>query len=171
MHVGDRIDRTVEQQLAALFCLAQGYFGGAPGAAFLEVGQFAFGHQHQALVFALRQRVLGPQGQGFGDAVGVIVGEQLDDGDIFGLAANRVDCLAWLEVFAAGGADQQIPAVLQGLAQVIAGDQPMHARGAAGVAEQADETLGLVLRVFENQQSNGFFFDGHIRSQICGERA
>ncbi|MCY1520202.1 hypothetical protein D9M68_549730 [compost metagenome] len=67
--VGDGVHRAVQQQLATLLRLAQADFGGASRTALLEVGQFAVGHQHQALVLALGQGVLRAQGQGFGDQV------------------------------------------------------------------------------------------------------
>ncbi|MCY1493792.1 hypothetical protein D9M68_276350 [compost metagenome] len=164
VHVGDGIDRAVEQQLAAFFRLAQGHFGGAAGAAFVEVGQFAVGHQDQPLVLALRQGVLGAEGQGLGDGVGVVAGDQLQHRDVLGLAADRGDRFAGLEVVAARRADQQVPALLQGFGEVVTGGDAVYAGGPPGVAEQADEPFGFVLRVFENQQADGLFFDGH---EVC----
>ncbi|MCY1351682.1 hypothetical protein D9M69_379560 [compost metagenome] len=70
--VGDGVHGAVQQQLAALLRFPQADLGGAAGAALFEVGQFAVGHQHQALVLALGQGVLGAKGQGFGDEVGVV---------------------------------------------------------------------------------------------------
>lgn len=47
----------------------------------------------------------------------------------------------------------------------------MYARGVTSVAEQTDQTLGFVLRILENQQADGFLFDGHRVSQYRAERA
>jgi hypothetical protein len=151
VHIGDGIDGAVEEQLAALLRFAQGDFGGAAGAAFLQIGQLARGHQHQTFVLTLRQGVLGTEHQGFGDAVGIVVGQQLDNRDVLGQAANAADGLAGRQLFAAWRADQQVPGLLQDIEQVIAGAQAMHTGRPARVAEQADQALGLVLRVFENQ--------------------
>ncbi|MNJ69323.1 hypothetical protein D3C77_656610 [compost metagenome] len=59
MDIGDGVNRAVQQQLAAFLGFPQADFGGAAGAALLEVGQLAVGDQYQALVFALGQGVLG----------------------------------------------------------------------------------------------------------------
>ncbi|CDM48399.1 hypothetical protein PaWS136_5454 [Pseudomonas aeruginosa WS136] len=164
--VGDGVDRAVEQQLAAFFRLAQGEFGGAARAAFGEAGQLAVGDQHQALVLALRQGVLGAEHQGVGDGVGVVVGHQLDERDVARLAAQGGERLAGLETLAGRRGDQQVPALLEGFGEVLGRGQSMYAGRVAGIAEQTDQAFGFVLRVFQNQQADGFLFDGHGKGSV-----
>ena len=40
----------------------------------------------------------------------------------------------------------------------------MHPGRLSGIAEEADQALGLVLRVFENQQADGFLLQDHGNS-------
>lgn len=164
--VGDGVDRAVEQQLAAFFRLAQGEFGGAARAAFGEAGQLAVGDQHQALVLALRQGVLGAEHQGVGDGVGAVVGHQLDERDVARLAAQGGERLAGLETLAGRRGDQQVPALLEGFGEVLGRGQSMYAGRVAGIAEQTDQAFGFVLRVFQNQQADGFLFDGHGKGSV-----
>ncbi|MNE41438.1 hypothetical protein D3C80_1355100 [compost metagenome] len=163
VYIGDGIHRAVEQHLAALLGFPQGHFGGAAGAAFLEVAELAVGHQHQSLVLALRHGVLGAEGERFGDSVRVVTLHQLDEGDVAGLTANAVERLVRGHGAAFRRRDQQVPALLEDLFEVGAGSDAVDAGGASGVAEQADQTFGLVLRVFENQQTDGLL-DGHWRA-------
>ncbi len=161
MHVGDGIHRAFQEQVATLFGFTQRHLGGAPCATLFQVRQLPVGHQDQPLVLALRQGTLGAQRQGFGDGVDVVAVDQLDDRDVLGLTPNRADGVAGVEVLAAGRADQQIPGLQQRIGQILAGRDPVYARGLSGVAEQADQTLGFVLRVFKNEQTYGFSLDGH----------
>ncbi|MNM96463.1 hypothetical protein D3C81_1089400 [compost metagenome] len=161
VHVGDGVHRAVEQQLAALFRLAQRHFGGAAGAALLEILQLASGDQQQALVIALRHAVLGAEQHGFGDRLAVAVGDPLQEGDVLALAADGVQRFAGVEVLAVRGGDQQVPALLQRVGEIVAGGQAMHPGGVPRIAKQADQSLGLVLRVLEDQQTDGFLFVGH----------
>ncbi|MCY1405821.1 hypothetical protein D9M71_210690 [compost metagenome] len=169
--VGDGVHRAVEEQLAALFRFAQRHLGGAPGAAFLEVLQFALGHQQQAFVVGLRHAILGAEQHGFGDRLAVAVGHPLQERQVLTLAANGAEGFAGFEVFAVLGGNQQVPGLLQGVGQVGAGGQPVGAGGMAGVAEQADQSLGLVLRVLEEQQADGFLFGGHGWPETSARRA
>ena len=129
----------------------------------LPGGQLAVGHQQEPLILALRQRILGAEHQRFGDRFGIVTGSQLDDRDVLGLPANGADRLAGVEVLALRCIDQQVPGLRQGFGQVVAGRQSMHPGRLSGIAEKADQTLSLVLRVFENQQADGFFA-GHGNS-------
>ena len=132
------VDRAFQQQLTALLRFAQGHFGGTASATFLEVGQLALGHQHQAFVLALWQGVLRAEQQGFGDDLGIVFLDQLDDRNVLGLTADGTDRLARIEMLAARCTDQQVPGLLQCLCQVIAGGQAMHASGMPGITEQTD---------------------------------
>ncbi|MCY1351681.1 hypothetical protein D9M69_379550 [compost metagenome] len=64
-------------------------------------------------------------------------------------------------MFAARGRDQEVPALLQGLIEVVGGKDAMDAGRSPGIAEKADQALGFVLRVFQDQQTDRFLFDGH----------
>jgi prepilin-type processing-associated H-X9-DG protein len=52
--------------------------------------------------------------------------------------------------------------LLEYFLQILCGCQAMDAGGPAGIAKQADETFSFVLRIFEDQQANGLFIDGHL---------
>ena len=74
MYIGDGVDRAVEQQLTALFCLAQVLLGNAPLPAGLQVDQFAVDNQRQQCFGVLWQGVCHAAAQGAGAHVDIDAG-------------------------------------------------------------------------------------------------
>ena len=149
-HVGDGVHRAVQQQLAAFFRFAQGLFGDAPLAPRGEVGQFPFDHQGNQVVGAGRHGILHAAAHGLGTGVGVdLIGEQ-DEGHIVGLTDDLAGFLR-RHVAGVGAGQAQIPGLLERLLQILAGGDPVRAGRMPGIAQNAHQTLRMILRVVQNK--------------------
>ena len=133
-------------------------FEHTPATALVQVAQFPVDDQHQPVGLFGRSGILGARfhdGQG---TVTVLAIRQQNEGDVLVQPTDDGKCIIRNEFFLGVSGQEQIPlAGTDGLVQVFLGSDPVGTGGPAGIPQQADHGLRIVLGWVHDQQVDGGF--------------
>ncbi len=156
VHVGDRITRGFEQRVATAFGLAQAGLEQAHTAAHVQAVELAAHDSDELLAARAQGYRIGAVAQGVRDIVLIQCIENCYQRDVLAAAAGRLHDVRKRQRCGCARKDEIGCLRLQQLVEICRVARKRRAHADAGIAQHARQPIGVLERILDQQQLDGF---------------